>query len=79
MATTDKKNATPAQDYAAQMIAALDNVIAMPGDIDAENDVLMIALSRPKTLRAALAAYLYKAQHNNTTWQERHIARHKMA
>lgn len=53
---------TPAQDYALRMINALDGFIDNPDDIDWSNDILMFILERPKTLRSALAAYLYKSR-----------------
>ena len=53
---------TPAQDYAVRMINALDGYIENPFDIDWTNDILMFILERPRTLRSALAAYLYKSR-----------------
>lgn len=53
---------TPAQDYAIRMINALDGFIGNPDDTDWKNDILMFILERPKTLRSALSAYLYKSR-----------------
>lgn len=53
---------TPAQDYAKRMIDALDGFINNPEDIDWTNDLVMLVFERPKTLRSALSAYLYKAK-----------------
>lgn len=53
---------TPAQDYALRMINALDGFIENPQDEDWRNDILMFILERPRTLRSALSAYLYKSQ-----------------
>lgn len=53
---------TPAQEYTVRMINALDGFIDNPGDTYWGNDILMFILERPKTLRSALAAYLYKSQ-----------------
>lgn len=65
---------TPAQDYALRMITALDGFIDNPDDTDWSNDILMFILERPKTLRCALAAYLYKSQRASF---EREVARNK--
>lgn len=56
------KQFTPAEEYALRMINALDGFIDNPDDMDWSNDILMFILERPKTLRSALAAYLYKSQ-----------------
>ena len=53
---------TPAQAYAQRIIAAVDNLLASSDDKDAIADIQMMVLERPKTLRCALAAYLYKSQ-----------------
>lgn len=53
---------SPAQEYAIRMINALDGFIENPDDIDWSNDILMMVMERPETLRAALAGYLYKLQ-----------------
>lgn len=53
---------TPAEAYAARMITAIDGFLDNPNDEDWRNDILMFVLERPKTLRSALAAYLYKSQ-----------------
>lgn len=53
---------TPAQEYAVRMMNALDGVINSPDNATCSNDILAIVLERPKTLRAALAAYLYKSR-----------------
>lgn len=56
------KTLTPAQDYALRMINALDGLIENPYDVDWSNDILITVLERPRTLRNALAAYLYKSR-----------------
>ena len=53
---------TPAQDYASRMITAIDEYIADPQSNDWLQEILMIVLERPKTLRNALNAYLYKSR-----------------
>lgn len=57
-----KLNITPAQAYAQRIIAAVDNLLGSPDDTDRIADIQMMILERPKTLRCALAAYLYKLQ-----------------
>lgn len=52
---------TPAQDYANRIVCALDRIIAEPENKDLSNEVLMTVLERPRTLRCALSAYLYKS------------------
>lgn len=56
------KSLTPAQDYMKRMIDALDCVIENPENTDWQDEVLMFILERPKTLRSALSAALYKSQ-----------------
>lgn len=53
---------TPAQAYAQRIISAVDNLLGSPDDTDTIADIQMMILERPKTLRCALAAYLYKSQ-----------------
>lgn len=53
---------TPAQSYAARIVEAIDNLLCAPEDTEAADNVLMMVLERPRTLRCALAAYLYKSQ-----------------
>lgn len=53
---------TPAQAYMQHLIDALTNIIENPDDTDWQDEVLMQILQRPKTLRAALAAALYKSK-----------------
>lgn len=53
---------TPAEDYALRMINALDGFIDNPDNIEWSDEILMFILERPKTLRSALSAYLYKSQ-----------------
>lgn len=53
---------TPAQAYAARIVEAIDNLLCAPEDTEAADNVLMMVLERPRTLRCALAAYLYKSQ-----------------
>lgn len=55
------KQLTPAQAYAARIIEALDILLTDIGNIEAQDEVLMMILERPKTLRCALSAYLYKS------------------
>jgi hypothetical protein len=55
-------NLTPAQDYAKRIVAALDSLLEEPGNTEQADEVLMMVLERPRTLRSALAAYLYKSQ-----------------
>lgn len=57
-----QKQLTPAQSYASRIVEALDNLLCAPEDAEAVDNVLMMVLERPKTLRCALAAYLYKSQ-----------------
>ncbi|MDE6080106.1 MAG: hypothetical protein K2G35_08595 [Duncaniella sp.] len=57
------KPLTPAQTYAKNVVQALDAFIA--SDVHAEYSAANVAkliMERPKTLRAALSAYLYKSQ-----------------
>lgn len=56
------KSLTPAQAYAARIVEALDSLLCKPEDTEAADNVLMMVLERPRTLRCALAAYLYKSQ-----------------
>ena len=56
-----RKEFTPAQSYAARIIVALDNLLKDTEDIEAQDEVLMMILERPKTLLCALSAYLYKS------------------
>ena len=53
---------TPAQAYAARIVEAIDGLLCAPEDSDRIADIQMMILERPKTLRCALAAYLYKSQ-----------------
>lgn len=62
-----KKTFTPAEDYALRMINAIDGFIDNPDDTDWSDEILMFILERPKTLRSALAAYLYKSQSARVT------------
>lgn len=55
------KQLTPAQDYMKRMIEALDGLIENPNDPDWEADVVLFLFERPKTLRSALSAALYKS------------------
>ncbi len=57
-----KLKLTPAQAYAARIVEAVDNLLCFPEDTEAADNVLMMVLERPRTLRSALAAYLYKSQ-----------------
>lgn len=57
-----KISITPAQAYAQRIIAAVDNLLGSPDDTDTIADIQMMILERPRTLRCALAAYLYKSQ-----------------
>lgn len=58
----NKKSLTPAEDYALRMINAIDGFLDYPDDTSWSDEILMFILERPKTLRSALAAYLYKSQ-----------------
>lgn len=51
---------SPAQAYAARMIEAIDILLGDIEDTEAADNVLMMVLERPRTLRSALAAYLYE-------------------
>lgn len=62
-------NPTPAQDYMCRIINALTEMIDNPGDTDASESVLASILERPKTLRSALSAALYKSQSERLTRQ----------
>ena len=53
---------SPAQAYAARMVEAIDILLGDIEDTEAADNVLMMVLERPRTLRSALAAYLYKSQ-----------------
>lgn len=53
---------TPAQDYASRMIMAIDKYTAGTQSSNLAQEILMIVLERPKTLRNALNAYLYKSR-----------------
>ena len=57
-----KLKLTPAQAYAARIVEAVDNLLCSPEDTEAADNVLLMVLERPRTLRSALAAYLYKSQ-----------------
>lgn len=57
-----QKKLTPAQAYAARIVEAIDGLLCTPEDTEAADNVLMMVLERPRTLRSALAAYLYKSQ-----------------
>ncbi len=57
-----QKQLTPAQSYASRVVEAIDNLLCDPENTEAADNVLMMVLERPKTLRCALAAYLYKSQ-----------------
>ena len=57
-----KLKLTPAQAYTARIVEAVDNLLCSPEDTEAADNVLMMVLERPRTLRSALAAYLYKSQ-----------------
>lgn len=52
---------TPAQSYMGKMVEALDLYLSEPENEKYGIDVLTLALERPKTLRAALSAHLYKS------------------
>lgn len=56
-----KKQLTPTQDYMKRMIDALSGYIDNPEDADWEAEVLIHIFERPKTLRSALSAALYKS------------------
>ena len=60
--TMEARPLTPAQSYASRIVEALDNLLCSPEDTEAADNVLMMVLERPKTLRCALAAYLYKSR-----------------
>ena len=64
---------TPAQDYMRRIINALTEMIDNPGDANAAEDVLASILERPKTLRSALSAALYKSQSERLTRQLSHM------
>lgn len=53
---------TPAQDYAKRIVYALDRLMSEPENTELANEVLTTVLERPRTLRCALSAYLYKSQ-----------------
>lgn len=58
----DKKiELTPAQSYMGKMVEALDQYLAEPENEEYGLNVLTLALERPKTLRSALSAHLYKS------------------
>lgn len=57
-----QKQFTPAQAYAARIVEAIDALLCAPEDSDLIADIQMMVLERPKTLRCALAAHLYKSQ-----------------
>lgn len=57
-----QKQLTPAQSYASRVVEAIDILLCDPENTEAVDNVLMMVLERPKTLRCALAAYLYKSQ-----------------
>lgn len=53
---------TPAQSYAQNAVNALDALIAAePETKYSTSSVARLLMERPKTLRCALAAYLYKS------------------
>lgn len=57
-----EKYKTPAQDYAQRVVLALDEVIANPDSLEWYDEAVMLLMERPRTLRAALAAYLYRCR-----------------
>lgn len=57
------KPLTPAQSYAQNAVEALDDLIAAESDAEYHKAyAAKLVMERPKTLRCALAAYLYKSQ-----------------
>lgn len=62
-ASNDKaKTPTPAQNYASRCIDALGELINNPQSHDWQDEVYMLIMERPQTLKCALSAYLYKSQ-----------------
>lgn len=62
-ASKDKaKTPTPAQNYASRCIDALEELINNPQNHDRQDEVYMLIMERPQTLKCALSAYLYKSQ-----------------
>lgn len=52
---------TPAQSYMRRLIDALDGLMENPDNEDWYAEVQMMVLERPRTLRSALNAALYKS------------------
>lgn len=57
-----KRPLTPAQAYMRRLIDALDGLMGDPDNEDWYAEVQMMILERPRTLRSALNAALYKSQ-----------------
>ena len=55
-----QKKLTPTQDYLKRMVFALTEYINDPENTELADEILMQVLERPKTLRAALNAALYR-------------------
>lgn len=58
---------TPAQDYAKRIVDALDRLAAEPDNTNLAESVRSMILNRPRTLRSAMSAYLYKSQSTQIT------------
>lgn len=57
-----RKEPTPAQAYAKRCIIALSEMINNQGSNDWQEELLLLLLERPQTLKCALSAYLYKSE-----------------
>ena len=57
-----KKDPTPAQAYAKRCIYALQELINNPEDNEWQDEVHLLLMERPQTLKCALSAYLYKSE-----------------
>lgn len=53
---------SPAQQFSARLLEALDNLLANPTDVDYQADVQTLVLERPRTVRSAINALLYKSK-----------------
>lgn len=57
-----RKEPTPAQAYAKRCIIALSGMINNQSGNDWQEELHLLLLERPQTLRCALSAYLYKSE-----------------
>ncbi len=56
-----KLDLTPCEDFMARFVLALDTHLTNPADIASQEVVKTLVLERPRTVRSALNALLYKS------------------